>query len=145
MKKGSKSYFFLFNTKHLCKIVSGGVESGEGFVGNKKFIVDGSEPMLFNKSFLGSDRYYPLYFVKWDDVIPKTLTNIKNLPVVDIKKRELTPEMVKSLSETNLLLALFKKQPFGKVKEGLPSVLIIGGCLFAGMMLMYFLIQMGFV
>lgn len=143
--RGCKSFFLLFDTKHKCKLISGGVESGEGNVGNKKFVVDDAQPMLLNKPFLGSDRYYPLYFVKWDDIIPKTLSNIKNLKGVDIKKKELTPEMIKALSETNLLLGLFKKQPFGKGGGGGTSVLVIGGCLFAGMILMYFAMAMGFV
>lgn len=105
---GMTTYFFLFDSKHKCRLVKGETEDGEGKVGNKKFIVDGTEPLMLNKSNpITGDSYYPLYLVKWDDPQPKTLSEIPNLDEVDIESGDVTPDVLKSLSETNLLKGLF--------------------------------------
>jgi len=126
----------LFNTAHDCQLVDGKIVDGVAHVGNKDFIVDTTEPLILRKKnpkilqLLGDKyKFFPLYFVKWDNNEPITLKNIQNIEEIDIKQDTLKPELVRKLAETRVLQGLFHQGDSGifsgKSKSTIMYVIVV--------------------
>jgi len=141
-----EAYFLLFTSKHKCQVVEGKIDDGTAYVGDKDFVVDGTQPLLYKKkSLIGSDSYYPFYMVKWDDPNPKTLNDIKNLDSFDIKNHNLNPKMLRKLSETKLFEGLFKHSGDGLLSDNKKGFLLSFGLAVVVGLVIYYLLQQGMI
>lgn len=106
----------VFDSDHICRLLKGEIEDGKAHVEDKSFMVDKTEPFLFNEEsklpLIGGD-YTPLYLVKWDDTKPKTLDNVTNLGEFDIDTEEIDASTMQAILETDLFRGLFKMKPRG--------------------------------
>jgi hypothetical protein len=115
-----KAWFLYFDQNNMCKLVHKKVKTGHVDIEDKRFHIDISKPLLWERGlFLMPKRYEPLFIIKWNEIYPdKTVNPVDPMYMTDktvdpelLKKTmslKIIGNMLKSPKEVNwLLIAIF--------------------------------------